>query len=111
LKWVWIYKYNQDSYFLKCKAQIVVRGNLQEKDTLNSTYAATLAAKSFQTAIAITTQFNLEIMQYDVVGAFLNAIITSENPVIYEMLDGFKKDGICAKLNRALYRLRDSPLL
>jgi transposase InsO family protein len=111
LKWVWTYKYDQDGYFLKCKARIVVRGDLQEKDTLNSTYAATLAAKSFRTAMAIAAQFDLEIMQYDVVGAFLNAMITSENPVICEMPDGFKKDGICAKLNRALYGLRDSPLL
>jgi hypothetical protein len=50
-------------------------------------------------------------MQYNVVGAFLNAIITSENPVIYKIPDGFKKDRICTKLNQALYRLRDSLLL
>jgi hypothetical protein len=38
-------------------------------------------------------------MQYNVVGAFLNAMITLENLVICEILDGFKKDRICAKLN------------
>jgi hypothetical protein len=50
-------------------------------------------------------------MQYDVMGVFLNAIIILENPVICDILDGFKKDGICVRLNRALYGLRDSLLL
>ena len=88
-----------------------MRGDLQEKGTLESTYAATLAAKSFRTAMAIAAERNLEIRQFDVVGAFLNARITAENPVICEMPDGFRKEGMSVKLNRALYGLRDSPLL
>lgn len=111
LKWVWTYKFDKDGYFQKCKARIVVRGDLQEKGTVESTYAATLAAKSFRTAMAIAADRDLEIKQFDVVGAFLNAKITAENPVICEMPDGFKKEGMCVKLNRALYGLRDSPLL
>ena len=50
-------------------------------------------------------------MQYDVVGAFLNALITSSNLVICDMLDGFKRHGYSVKLNRALYGLKESPLL
>ena len=50
-------------------------------------------------------------MQYDVVGAFLNALITSSNPVICDMPDGFKRHGYSVKLNRALYGLKESPLL
>lgn len=111
LKWVWTYKFNQDGFLDRAKARIVVRGDLQEKDTLQSTYAATLAAKSFRTAMAIAAYFDLEIMQYDVVGAFLNAMITAENPVVCELPDGFREPGMCVKLNRALYGLRDSPLL
>ena len=111
LKWVWTYKFDQDGILQKCKARIVVRGDLQEKDSLTSTYAATLAARSFRAAMAIAAHFDLEIMQYDVVGAFLNAMITKDNPVICDLPDGFKKPGICVKLNRALYGLRDSPLL
>ena len=111
LKWVWTYKFDQDGYFIKCKARIVVRGDLQEVNTLQSTYAATLAARSFRTAMAIAAQFDLEIMQYDVVGAFLNALITSSNPVICDMPDGFKRHGYSVKLNRALYGLKESPLL
>jgi hypothetical protein len=111
LKWVFSYKCDQDGFFTKCKARICVRGDLQDVNTLNSTYAATLAAKSFRTAIAIAAEFDLEILQYDVVGAFLNALITAANPVICELPDGFKKEGMCVRLNRALYGLRDSPLL
>lgn len=111
LKWVWTYKIDQDGMFIKCKARIVVRGDLQEKDTLDSTYAATLAARSFRAAMAIAAHFDLEILQYDVVGAFLNALITSENPVFCDLPEGFRKAGLCVRLNRALYGLRDSPLL
>ncbi|KAI1689517.1 RVT-2 domain containing protein [Pyrenophora tritici-repentis] len=111
LKWVWTYKCDQDGYLDRGKARIVVRGDLQEKDSLDSTYAATLAAKSFRTAMAIAAEFDMEIMQFDVVGAFLNAKITAENPVFCQLPDGFKKPGMCVRLNRALYGLRDSPLL
>jgi hypothetical protein len=111
LKWVFTYKCDQDGYFVKCKARIVVRGDLQDTNTLDSTYAATLAAKSFRTAMAIAAEFDLEIRQYDVVGAFLNALITADNPVVCELPDGFRKEGKCVRLNRALYGLRDSPLL
>jgi hypothetical protein len=75
------------------------------------TYAATLAAKSFRTAMAIAAEFDLEIRQYNVVGAFLNALITADNPVVCELPDRFRKEGKCVRLNRALYGLRDSPLL
>lgn len=84
---------------------------MQVKDSLHSTYAATLAARSFRLAMAIAAEFDMEIKQLDVVGAFLNAAITSENPVTCELLDGYKKLGKCVRLKRALYGLRDSPLL
>ncbi|KAF1923419.1 uncharacterized protein M421DRAFT_9654 [Didymella exigua CBS 183.55] len=44
--------------------------------------------------MAIAAQFDLEVLQYDVVGAFLNAMITSEHPVVCDMPDGFKKPGL-----------------
>jgi hypothetical protein len=111
LKWVFTYKFDQDGFFIKCKARIVVRGDLQEVNSLSSTYAATLAARSFRTAMAIAAQFDLEILQWDVVGAFLNALISADNPVVCEMPDGFRRAGYCVKLNRALYGLKESPLL
>jgi hypothetical protein len=38
-------------------------------------YAATLAAKIFQCLIALAAAFDLELYQYDVLNAFLNAEI------------------------------------
>jgi hypothetical protein len=45
LMWVFTYKFNEDGYLLKHKAQLVVRGDLQEQ--YGDTYAATLAARLF----------------------------------------------------------------
>jgi hypothetical protein len=50
-----------------------VRGDLQAKESIDLTYATTLAARSFRTAVAICAQFDLELRQFDVEGAFLNA--------------------------------------
>jgi len=49
-----------------------VRGDLQAKESIKSTYTTTLAAQLFQTIVAIAAQFDLELYQYDVAGAFLN---------------------------------------
>jgi hypothetical protein len=43
--WVFTYKFDKDRYLLKHKAQLVVRGDLQEQ--YGDTYAATLAARLF----------------------------------------------------------------
>jgi hypothetical protein len=38
-------------------------------------------------------------MQYNIVGAFLNALITADNLVVYELLDRFRKEGKYIYLN------------
>jgi hypothetical protein len=43
--WVFTNKFDEDGYFLKAKARLVVRGDLQLY--WGDTYAATLAAKTF----------------------------------------------------------------
>ena len=94
------------------KARLCVRGDLQEKNTLAGTYAATLAARSFRTAMALMARFDLEYKQFDVKNTFFNAK-RDENGVlvICQLSDGFKKEGYYLELERALYGLRDSPLL
>jgi len=44
----------------RCRLQIVIQGDLQDSETVLSTYAATLAARSFRIAMAITAHFDLE---------------------------------------------------
>jgi hypothetical protein len=111
LKWVFTYKLDQDGYFIKCKARICVRGDLQAKDSIVSTYATTLAARSFRTIVAIAAQFDLELLQYDVAGAFLNASRQHQPEVLCELPDGFSNPEKVVLLLQALYGLRDSPVL
>ncbi|RYE14755.1 MAG: hypothetical protein EOP34_05680 [Rickettsiales bacterium] len=78
---------------------------------LSSTYAVTLAAQFFRIVIVIATQFNLEIIQYNIVSVFLNALIIKENLVICKIPNRFKELSIYVRLNCTLYSLRDLLLL
>ncbi|KAH7465077.1 hypothetical protein FOMA001_g13637 [Fusarium oxysporum f. sp. matthiolae] len=107
--WVYVYKFDKHGRFQKCKARLVVRGDQQAKGRLQETYAATLAGRSFRTLIAIAARFDLEMVQYDVVNAFVNAPIDQD--IFMHMAPGYKKTATILKLNKALYGLRASPLL
>jgi len=105
--WVFTYKFDEDGYLYRFKARLVVRGDLQQ--LYGDTYAATLAARTFRALIAIANQFGLELLQYDVPNAFLNATL---NQKLYaETPAGFEKDGELLQVLRALYGLKESPLL
>ena len=107
LKWVFKYKFDTDGYLIKFKARICARGDLQA--TEQDTYAATLAARTFRALMAIAAAFNLEIKQYDAVNAFANSALNEE---IYCLSpEGFERDELCWRLLRALYGLKQSPLL
>jgi Reverse transcriptase (RNA-dependent DNA polymerase) len=107
---MWVYVYKTDKYgrFQKCKARLVVRGD-QEKATLRDTYAATLAGRSFRTLMAIAARFDLELLQFDIVNAFVNAELPYD--VFMTMPLAYRKPGMLLRLNKALYGLRVSPLL
>jgi hypothetical protein len=112
LKWVFTYKSDSDGYLIRCRSRIVVRGDLQDEQTILTTYAATLAAKSFRVAMAIAARFDLEVKQFDVVNAFVNAERDKSGElVVCQLPDGFKKPGMCVVVDRALYGMRDSPAL
>jgi len=107
--WVYLYKFDKHGRFLKCKARLVVRGDQQAAHLRESTYAATLAGRSFRALIAIAARFDLELIQYDAVNAFVNAKLDEE--VYMKMPPGYRRTGTILKLDRALYGLRKSPLL
>jgi Reverse transcriptase (RNA-dependent DNA polymerase)/GAG-pre-integrase domain len=108
-KWVYIYKYDKHGRLAKCKARLVVRGDQQLKSAIGNTYAATLAVRSFRTLIAIAARFDLELLQYDAVNAFVNADL-DEN-VFMRLPPGHRKSGKILILNKALFGLRKSPIL
>ena len=108
-KWVYVYKFDKHGRFQKVKARLVVRGDQQVKNLTENTYAATLAGRSFRTLMAISARFDLELLQYDAVNAFVNAKLDSD--VFMKMPPGHRRQGTILKLNKALYGLRKSPLL
>ena len=76
----------------------------------DDTYAATLAAQIFRFLLAMMAIFGLKAFQYNGLNAFLNAKI---NRVIYvQMPEGYiDQFGSLLRLWRALYSLKDAPLL
>jgi len=112
LKWVFMYKVDTNGFLTRCCSRIIVRGDLQEESTILSTYATTLVARSFRIACIIAAHFDLEMKQFDIVNAFVNAVRSSEGlPVICKLLPGFERPGYVMEVDRALYGLRDSPAL
>jgi hypothetical protein len=107
--WVYTYKFDKSGYLVKVKARLVVRGDQQTKTNLENTYASTLAAKSFRTLMAIAARFDLELIQWDVVNAFVHADLPHN--VFMKMPPGFTEHNTVMKLKKALYGLRESPLL
>ncbi|EED11486.1 hypothetical protein TSTA_007760 [Talaromyces stipitatus ATCC 10500] len=107
--WVYIYKQDKKGRLVKCKARLMVRGDQEKRDDTRDTYAATLAARSFRIFMAIAAHFNLELKQYDTVNAFVNAILDEE--IFMRMAPRYRESGKIYQLNKALYRLRRSPLL
>lgn len=107
--WVYVYKFDKHGQFQKCKARLVVRGDQQRKSTHEETYAATLAGRSFRTLMAVAARFDLELIQYDAVNAFVNAEL--DKNVFMRMPPGHRKPGMILMLRKALYGLRESPLL
>ncbi|EED13808.1 hypothetical protein TSTA_100530 [Talaromyces stipitatus ATCC 10500] len=108
LTWIFKYKFDKFGKISKFKARICVRGDLQTPNELE-TRAATLAARVFRLMMALAAVFDLEIVQYDAVNAFVNSALDEE--VYTYFPDGFKKEGLVIKLRRALYGLRRSPRL
>ena len=108
-RWVYTYKFDKHGRFLQAKARLVVRGDQQIRGVAENNYAATLAGRSFRTVMAIAARFDLELLQYDAVNAFVNAALDEE--VYMRMPPGHRKPGTVLKLTKALYGLRRSPLL
>jgi transposase InsO family protein len=106
--WVYVYKFDKHGRLVKCKARLVIRGDQQAKSE-EETYASTLAGRSFRTLMAIAARFDLELIQYDVVNAFVNAELTQE--IYMRLPPGYRKEGTVLRLRKALYGLRQAPIL
>ena len=78
-KWVYAYKYDENGLVIRYKARLVAKGFLQKEGIdFNETFAPVLRYKSRRVILAIETLYNLELVQMDVVTAFLNAHVKEE---------------------------------
>jgi hypothetical protein len=72
LKWVFIYKSDSNDFFIKYKARIVIRDDLQKVNNVQNVYVATFASKIFRMMMTLVADFHLKIRQLDAVNVFLN---------------------------------------
>jgi hypothetical protein len=76
------------------------------------TYIIILAFYSFRIIIAIVAKLDLETKQYNIVNIFVNILYDlSGELVIYYLPNDYKITDIVAIINRALYRLYNSPAI
>jgi hypothetical protein len=108
VKWVFTYKFNENGYYTKAKARIVVRGDLQPV-TEEENQAATSSARTLRLIIALIARYNLDTRQRDAVNTFLNAML--QDIVYTRMPQGFGITGKILLILQALYGLRKAPRL
>lgn len=107
LTWVFKYKFDEWSHHVRDKARLCARGDLQ--GTTFDTYAATVMACIFRFCCALAAAFGMEMEQFDVVNAFLNALLPYTMYV--QAPEGFRQKGKVLRLLRALYGLKEAPML
>src|ERR1043166_30207 len=93
--WVYVYKFATRGRLVKCKARLVVRRD-QQKKTGADIYGATLAGRSFRALVVIAARFDLELIQYDAVNAFVHASLDED--VYMKMPPGHQEPGKVLKL-------------
>jgi hypothetical protein len=108
--WVFTYKFDSDGNIIRHKARLVAKG-FQQREGIDYilTFAPVLKYKSLLIILALTVQLMLELVQMDVVTAFLNADIKEE--VYMKQPQGYQQgdnDLVC-KLNKTIYGLRQAP--
>lgn len=100
----WIFRIKPDGTY---KARLVARG-FQQTSEADDIYSPVARLGTLKLLLSYCCQFNLNIDQMDIEVAFLNGKLNSE--VYTEQPVGYEKgrNKVC-KLNKALYRLRESP--
>lgn len=104
-------KPNADSNTIRFKARQVVQGFTQKEGIdFDKTYAPVVKLYTLRVLFAMIAAYNLEYKQYDIIIAFLNVLI-DDRQIYVIMLYRFEQLGKVCLLLRALYSLRQSPLL
>jgi hypothetical protein len=108
-RWVFKRKRDADGKVVKYKARLVAQGFTQIwGENYTDTFAPVGRAVSLRTMLAIAASRDLELLQADVEGAYLNGKIEEE--IYMKIPEGLAaKDGCdCVRLDKALYGLKQS---
>jgi hypothetical protein len=110
-KWVYKIKYDENGLPVRYKARLVVKGFMQVYGVdYNETYAPVMKYDSLRLLLAIACIFNLEIKQFDVDNAFLNALLNED--IYMQQPEGYIKSNsptAVLKLFKSLYGLKQAP--
>ncbi|EQB43084.1 hypothetical protein CGLO_18321 [Colletotrichum gloeosporioides Cg-14] len=109
-KWVYDKKVTADGRLDRVRARWVVCGNFQDKDS-KTVYAAVANLIALRVFLLIVALKDLELHQVDVVTAFLNALVGDHDIFVAQPYGFDDRSGRFCRLKRALYGLRESPLL
>lgn len=111
-KWVFDQKFDADGNWVNNRARWVVCGNFENGEySPHEVYSAVAHASSVRIFFNLVATMNLECHQFDVVGAFLHAIVLDDVEVYISQLTGFEDGtGRVCRLKKALYGLARSPL-
>ncbi|KAL1953580.1 hypothetical protein VTO42DRAFT_2583 [Malbranchea cinnamomea] len=107
---VFNYKFDDNSYFLKHKACLVVRGDLVPANG-KRTHADTFATCTARVMFTFMAYFDLDARHLDGVNAFLNSFLDKDEIIYCFFPDGFKQPFKVMRLLCALYGLLRSSYL
>eukprot|EP00961_Rhodomonas_salina_P158190 2129584-Rhodomonas_salina.2 len=100
-------KMGDSGQIIKYKVLLCARGDLQLPSEYNETYAPTSRFTAIRVLIAIATQMNLRLMQWDIKGAYMTADLDQE--LYLEMPPGYElPPNKVARMRKSLYGLRQA---
>ena len=114
-KWVFKVKYHPDGSVARFKARLVAQGFSQVQGVdFSETFAPTVRRESLRIYLALCLMLNLFIHQVDIVGAYLESLLSdNELPIFMKLPPGIRdlrqvREGLTCRLLRSLYGLKQS---
>jgi len=108
-KWVYRLKYKSDGSIERYKVRLCAKGYMQREGIdCHETFSPVVKYDSVRTLIALATEFDMHIQQFDVKTAFLHGELREE--IFIKQPKGFETDpSLVYKLHKSLYGLKQSP--
>ena len=107
-KWVYKVKKDADGNIDRYKARVVAKGFSQiPGEDFDEIFAPVVRYDSLRLLIAISAHYKWKPRQLDIKAAFLYGLLKEE--IYMRLPEGIRQDGMCAKLKRCIYGLKQSP--